>query len=77
MDDTDGRTGQLNKAIKSVGDGPEWIGLSILLSALIVSCNGVTVKHKIEGTHKVEATTNDFGTLEWRVVEVKKEGMEE
>ena len=28
-------------------------------------------------THKVEATTNEFGTLEWRIVEVKKEGMEE
>jgi hypothetical protein len=24
-----------------------------------------------EGTHKVESTTNDFGTLEWRIVEVK------
>ena len=29
-----------------------------------------------EGTHKVESTTNDFGTMEWRVVEVE-EGMEE
>ena len=28
-----------------------------------------------EGTHKGEATTNAFGTMEWRVVEVE-EGME-
>ncbi len=24
------------------------------------------------GTHKIESTTNDFGTVEWRIVEVKE-----
>lgn len=71
MFDTDYRVEQLCKAIKTVGSGLEWIGLSILISTLIVSCNGVTVKHRLEGTHKVEHTTNAFGTMEWRIVEVK------
>lgn len=68
-------------------DDDGWATLFVIVAVVIACVITALVSYEkgynrmaqriAEGTHKVEHTTNAFGTMEWRVVEVKKEGMEE
>lgn len=43
--DNDSNGSQIRKGLEEIGSGLSWIAVAIVISAFVVSCDGIKIKH--------------------------------